>query len=156
MPGALLLRSDVIRKRLAGVPPEQRLPESHYTAEWTDRVYAEMMRLADMALRAGHSVIADAVSGRAEHRVALETAAKRAQVHFLGLWLDAPLAVREARIGRRVSDASDADVGVARRQHEPDPEALGWWRVDAAGELALTRTRLRDALTMAGAPLRDA
>jgi uncharacterized protein len=155
MPGALLLRSDVIRKRLAGVPPEQRLPESHYTAEWTDRVYAEMMRIADIALRAGHSVIADAVSGRAEHRAALAAAAGRAQARFLGVWLDAPLSVREARVGRRVSDASDADVGVARRQHEPDPEALGWRRVDAAGGLALTRARLREALTGAGAPLRD-
>jgi uncharacterized protein len=155
MPGALLLRSDVIRKRLAGVPAEQRLPESHYTPEWTERVYAEMLRLADVALRSGHSVIADAVSGRDEHRAALEAAANRAGVRFLGLWLEAPLAVREARIGRRVSDASDADVGMARRQHEPDPAALGWWRLDASGDLPLTLKRLREALAEAGAPLRS-
>jgi hypothetical protein len=154
MPGALLLRSDVIRKRLAGVPPGQRLPETHYTPEWTARVYAEMLRRADVALRAGHSVIADAVSGQPEQRAALEAAAKQAGARFLGVWLEAPLAVREARVGARVSDASDAGVGVARRQHEPDPAALGWWRVDASGDLPLTHKRLREALETAAPPLR--
>ncbi len=154
MPGALLLRSDVIRKRLAGVPPEQRLPESHYTPEWTARVYAEMLRVAAAALGGGHSVIADAVSGQADQRAALEGAARQAGARFLGVWLEAPLAVREARIGARAADASDADVSVARRQHEPDSSALGWRRIDAGGELRLTQKRLEEALGIAGAPLR--
>lgn len=158
LPGALLLRSDVIRKRLAGVPPAQRLPETHYTPEWTQRVYAEMLRQADLALKGGHSVIADAVSGQAEQRAALEAAAKRAGARFLGVWLEAPLAVREARVGARasgrVADASDADAAIARRQHEPDPTALGWWRIDAGGALPLTQKRLAEALEMAGSPLR--
>jgi aminoglycoside phosphotransferase family enzyme/predicted kinase len=154
LPGALLLRSDVIRKRLAGVPPAQRLPETHYTPEWTQRVYAEMLRQADLALKGGHSVIADAVSGQAEQRAALEAAAKRAGARFLGVWLEAPLAVREARVGRRIADASDADAAIARRQHEPDPTALGWWRIDAGVELPLTQKRLAEALEMAGSPLR--
>jgi aminoglycoside phosphotransferase family enzyme/predicted kinase len=155
LPGALLLRSDVIRKGLAGVPAQQRLPESHYTPAWTERVYAELLRRADAALAGGHSVIADAVSGHANQRAALEAAAKRAGARFLGVWLEAPLAVREARIGRRLADASDADVGVARRQHEPDPAMLGWWRLDAGGDLPLTEERLAEALAVAGAPLRD-
>jgi aminoglycoside phosphotransferase family enzyme/predicted kinase len=155
LPGALLLRSDVIRKSLAGVAPEQRLTESHYTPEWTERVYAEILRRADAALAAGHSVIADAVSGHADQRAALEAAAKRAGARFLGVWLEAPLAVREARIGRRLADASDADIAVARRQHDPDPATLGWWRLDAGGDLPLTEKRLGEALGTAGAPLRD-
>lgn len=153
LPGALLLRSDVIRKRLAGVAPERRLPESHYTPEWTQRVYAEMLRQAARALEGGHSVIADAVSGQAEQRAALEAAAKRAGARFLGVWLEAPLAVREARVGRRVTDASDADAAIARRQHEPDPGSLGWWRIDAGGALPLTLKRLEEAIETAGARL---
>jgi hypothetical protein len=154
LPGALLLRSDVIRKRLAGVAPEQRLPESHYTAEWTARVYAELIRRAETALAGGHSVIADAVSGRAEHRAALEDAAKRAGARFAGIWLEAPLAVREARIGARGADASDAGIAVARSQREPDPAALGWRRVDASGNPGAAVARLAEALAEAGAPLR--
>jgi len=150
LPGALLLRSDVLRKRLAGVPPEQRLPESYYTPDWTERVYAELLRRAEVALAAGHAVIADAVSGHAEHRTALEAAARRAGARFIGIWLEAPLAVREARVGRRAADASDADAAVARRQHEPDASGLAWWRLDASGDLPLTLRRLEDALAAGG------
>lgn len=152
LPGALLLRSDVIRKRLAGVPPERRLPESCYTPEWTERVYDALLRRAVAGLGGGHSVIADAVSGQAGQRAALEAAARQTGARFLGIWLEAPLAVREARIGRRAADASDADVVVARRQHEPGD--LGWWRLDAAGDLALTLKRLAETLAAAGLPPR--
>jgi hypothetical protein len=107
-----------------------------------------------VALGGGHTVIADAVSGHAEQRDALEAAAKRAGARFLGIWLEAPLAVREARVGRRVADVSDAGVDVARRQHEPEAVSLGWWRLDASGDLALTRKRLAEALEAARLPLR--
>ncbi|HEY7610769.1 MAG TPA: AAA family ATPase [Alphaproteobacteria bacterium] len=158
MPGALMLRSDVVRKRLAGVPAEQRLPESCYTPEWSERVYAELLRLAGVALGGGHSVIVDAVSGHAEQRAALEAAAQRAGALFLGIWLEAPRAVREARIGGRIggriADASDADLEVARRQQEPDPASLAWRRLDAAGELPRTLETLAAALAAAGVRLR--
>lgn len=154
LPGALLLRSDVIRKRLAGVAPEERLPESRYTSEWTERVYAELLRRAEIALAGGHSVIADAVSGNAEHRAALAAAAARAGARFAGIWLEAPLAVREARIGRRAADASDADIAVARSQRAPESAALDWARVDAGGDLAATEARLAAALARAGIALR--
>jgi len=152
MPGALLLRSDVIRKRLAGVAPEQRLPESSYTPAWTDRVYDEMMRRAGAALGAGHAVIVDAVSGNAPHRAALEDAARRSGAGFLGVWLDAPLPVREARVGARAGDASDADAAVARNQSEP--ANLDWRRIDAGGALAVTLAGLEAALRAAGHPPR--
>jgi hypothetical protein len=143
----------VIRKRLAGVAPEQRLPESHYTPEWTERVYAELIRRVEAALAGGHSVIADAVSGHADQRAALEAAARRAGARFAGIWLEAPLAVRAARVGARAADASDAGVAVARSQREPDPAALGWRRVDAGGALETAVARLAEALAHQDAPL---
>jgi hypothetical protein len=154
LPGALQLRSDVLRKRLAGVAPEQRLPESYYTPDWTERVYAELLRRAETALEGGHAVIADAVSGQPEQRAALEAAARRGGARFVGIWLEAPLAVREARVGRRTGDASDAGPAVARRQHEPAPGQLGWWRLDASAGLPLTLRRLEEALEAAGVALR--
>ncbi|MFQ3623013.1 MAG: AAA family ATPase, partial [Acetobacteraceae bacterium] len=43
-PGALVLRSDEIRKRLAGAAPEERLPPDAYTAAASRHVYAALER----------------------------------------------------------------------------------------------------------------
>ncbi len=149
MPGAIILRSDKIRKRLAGVAPEQRLAQSFYTAEWTGKVYAELLRQAEQVLGAGHSAVLDAVAGAPDQRAAMEKIAAGAGAAFHGIWLEAPLAVREARIGRRTDDASDADVRVVRQQREPSSSSLVWPRLDASGEAAAASQRLREALGLA-------
>jgi predicted kinase len=41
-PGARWLRTDVLRKRLAGVAPEQHLPPEAYTRERSAAVYARL------------------------------------------------------------------------------------------------------------------
>ena len=52
---------------------------------------------------------------------------------FHGLFLDADLATRVARVGARNRDASDADAAVARAQESYDLGELDWRRVDASG-----------------------
>ena len=54
-PGAVIVRSDVERKRLFGVAPEERLPARAYAPEVSDQVYAMSRKRAMMALlrRAG-------------------------------------------------------------------------------------------------------
>jgi len=89
-PGALVLRSDVIRKRLFGVAPEVQLDAAAYTKEQSGRVYARMQRDAADAIAAGQSVIVDAVFARAEERAAIENIAREAAVPAMGLWLEAP------------------------------------------------------------------
>ncbi|WP_052388979.1 bifunctional aminoglycoside phosphotransferase/ATP-binding protein [Belnapia moabensis] len=136
-PGALVLRSDEIRKRRAGVPPEQRLPPSAYTPEASAAVFAELAAQAEAALRAGHAVVADAVFLRPEERAAIEAAARAAGVRFDGIWLTAPRAVLEARIAARTgdaSDASDADVAVLAAAAARDAGPLAWRVLDAAGD----------------------
>ena len=53
VPGAVVVRSDVERKRLAGIPLEQRMPTGSYTPEASDKVYAAMLdaRRAGVARR---------------------------------------------------------------------------------------------------------
>src|SRR5690606_33705011 len=51
--GALHLRTDIIRKRMFGVGPLERLPSEAYAPGAGEKVYAEMMRLAGQALDAG-------------------------------------------------------------------------------------------------------
>nr|WP_302474298.1 bifunctional aminoglycoside phosphotransferase/ATP-binding protein [Roseococcus sp. MDT2-1-1] len=121
-PGALVLRSDEIRKRMHGVLPEQGLPAPAYTAEASDAVFAEMRRMARAALEGGHAVVADAVFGRAEERDAIAACG----VSFMGFWLDAPLDVLRARVAARRGDASDATVAVLEDAAKRDPGPMRW------------------------------
>ena len=60
-PGALILRSDVIRKTLLGVSPFTRLGPDGYAPAVTRQVYQTIAGRARTALKAGNTVIADAV-----------------------------------------------------------------------------------------------
>jgi uncharacterized protein len=127
-PGAVILRSDEIRKRQAGVAPETRLPPGAYTPEASAAVFAELNRLAAEALAGGHAAIADAVFQREAERLAL------AALHpgFQGLWLEAPLEVLRARIAARSGDASDATPAVLDATAIRDAGEITWHRLDAA------------------------
>ena len=59
-PGARVIRSDVLRKRLFGVAPETRLPPSAYRAEITERVYRGLHDQVLATLAAGYTAIIDA------------------------------------------------------------------------------------------------
>ncbi len=131
-PGARILRSDVLRKRLAGVPAVERLPAEQYTAEASARVYRELGRLAAHGLSGGMSVIADAVAGRPDERAELAAIAAGCGASFTGIWLELPEAERISRISRRGPDASDADAAVARAQTTTLlPPGDEWQHIDA-------------------------
>jgi aminoglycoside phosphotransferase family enzyme/predicted kinase len=145
-PGARVLRSDVIRKRLFGVAPESRLPEGGYAPEVTGRVYTALCRQAAVALRAGYCAIIDAVALRPDERQEFAAVARAAGVPFTGLWLDAPAATLAARVDARRNDASDATRAVVARQLEADLGPLDWRRVDAGGSAAETAAAASQAL----------
>jgi len=149
-PGAVVLRSDVIRKRLLDKDPEARLGPEGYTPEMSHRVYDSVRKQAAVALAAGASVIADAVHARPEERAAIEAVAQRAGVTFVGLWLDAAPEVLASRVRERENDASDATVEVVREQLSYDTGAIAWRRLDASPDLAVTMDRARDALARPG------
>jgi aminoglycoside phosphotransferase family enzyme/predicted kinase len=133
VPGAVVVRSDEIRKRLLGVGPLDRLGPEGYAPEVSRRVYALVAERAMQVVRTGHSVIVDAVYPRPDERDAVERRAAGAGVPFLGLWLEAPEALLIARAAGRRLDASDADADVIRRQARQDPGPIAWRRVDASG-----------------------
>ena len=131
-PGARIVRSDVLRKRMAGLKPEDPLGKGAYTKEVSEGVYWEMGMLAARALEAGHSVIADAVFADRAERDAIERTAIDLDVAFAGIWLEAPPATLQARIEGRTNDASDADLAVASLQERYHIGELGTWQVVAA------------------------
>ena len=128
-PGAIVVRSDVERKRLAGVALEERMPPGSYTAEASAQVYAAMLGRADKVLRAGHSVVLDAVFAKPDERAAAEELARKAGVPFRGWWLNVSREVAQQRVAARRGDASDATPEVVERQFAYDLGPITWERV---------------------------
>jgi len=131
VPGAVVVRSDEVRKRLSGVDRLTRLDSSSYTLEMSRRVYAALVERATQILARGHSAIVDAVFLQPPDRQALEEAAAAAGIPFVGVWLDAPEDVLVSRIEGRRGDPSDADAAVVRAQLSQDPGPIGWYRLQA-------------------------
>jgi aminoglycoside phosphotransferase family enzyme/predicted kinase len=132
VPGAIVIRSDEIRKRLCGVDPLQHLGPEGYASHVTERVYIEMTERASRVVRAGYAAIADAVFARQADRDVIEQAAAAAGMPFIGVWLDAPQHVLVARVAARHGDPSDADAEVIRGQLAHERGAIGWHRIDAS------------------------
>ncbi|GAB5468645.1 MAG: bifunctional aminoglycoside phosphotransferase/ATP-binding protein [Rhodospirillales bacterium] len=132
-PGAVLLRSDVLRKRLFGKAPEALLPKAAYGPIWHRRVQEELLAQTEAALLAGHSVIVDAVNAESEIRAQLAALAERLRLPFAGLWLEAPLELLKARVAARSGDASDATPAVVEAQVARCQAPADWRSLDASG-----------------------
>jgi aminoglycoside phosphotransferase family enzyme/predicted kinase len=125
-PGAVILRSDEIRKRLWGRRPSEPLPPEAYAEGQSERVYATMTHEAGLVLAADRWVILDAVFLKPEERAAAAAAAQGAGVAFEGVWLEAAPEVMAERVAARSGDASDADLGVLEQQLRRDPGPITW------------------------------
>jgi aminoglycoside phosphotransferase family enzyme/predicted kinase len=132
-PGAVVLRTDEIRKRLAGLSPDQRGGPEIYSEEITARTYDALFSAARALLAAGRAVVLDATFLDPALRARAEAVADEAGAPFDGVWLDAPVDTLTHRVAARTGDASDAGVEVLRAQLARDPGRLAWARLDASG-----------------------
>ncbi len=130
-PGALVLRTDVERKKLFDVPETMHLTVDHYAEQASDEVYASLYAKTEQALAAGHAVIFDGVSAKLAERDRIEEIAAKLGIQFAGLWLEAPLETQIARVEARRGDASDSNEAVVRVQAERDLGEIRWSRIDA-------------------------
>jgi predicted kinase len=135
-PGALVLRSDEIRKALCGVGRLDPLGPDGYTEATTARVYRAIAERAAAALTAGRAVVADAVFAREDDRKTIERVAGDAGVPFRGIWLTAPEPVLVERVAARTDDPSDATAEVVRSQVAHTVAPTRWRVVNATGALA--------------------
>ena len=119
------MRSDVERKRLAGLGP---LADSRaagvdlYTPAMTRQTYERLLALAEIALRAGHPVVLDAAFLRRAERDQARALADSLCAPFSILACEAPPALLRERLAGRRGDASEADAAVLDRlagQAEP-------------------------------------
>lgn len=113
--GAKIIRSDVVRKRLAGMRPRQQALDEYraglYSPRMTERTYREMFRQARELLLAGKSVLLDAAFLRRMDRRTAARLARECGAQFACVLSEAPEDVIRARLGARLAgrrDASDA------------------------------------------------
>ena len=121
--GAVRVRSDVERKRLFQIRPEQRaaaLPqEGMYSPEATRRTYARLAECTEHILHGGFTAIVDATFLKAAERRRYRRMADDWQVPFGILDFTADEAELRARLRRRSGDAtevSDANEQVLEHQ----------------------------------------
>jgi predicted kinase len=146
-PGAIVLRTDVLRKQQFGVNETDRLPEEAYRPEMTQKIYDLLLQHALRILSRGHSVVVDAVFAQESERAAIREAARRLNIRFVGLFLQTDLATRLNRVGRRQRDASDATPEIAGLQEKYDIGTVDWDVIDASGtpEQTLRRSQIQIA-----------
>ncbi|NND91865.1 MAG: AAA family ATPase [Granulosicoccus sp.] len=144
--GAVLLRSDSERKRSMGINETDSLPDDHYTEEASRVNYRLLLRKAERALKAGQSVVVDAVFVDAGQRLGIEQCAREQGVVFMGVWLHAPVDVLRQRVASRVGDASDATISVIDKQLKTDTRTVSWCQVEATGARESVYEQVRDAV----------
>ena len=122
---AIQLRSDVERKRLAGLDAQARtqaeVEGGIYSETFTRRTYDRLLELAEAITAAGFVAVADATFLRREQRRIFQELAQRLDAPFLILEMQTPEAVLRERVRARLEmgkDPSEADEAVLSRQLE--------------------------------------
>lgn len=157
--GWVLLRSDTVRKELAGLPTDQPAPpevadgslfRGLYSPGATAAVYAELLRRAGHALARGQNVLLDASWSAAADRAAAARLASASSADLVELRCVTAPEVAAARIARRAAartDASDATAAVheahARRADPWPSAAVIHTAVPVTEAAAAARRRLR-------------
>jgi uncharacterized protein len=120
--GALVISTDVVRKRLAGYQPSDRAGALYgtgiYSRATTDRVYAQLRQQAARWLLRGVSVILDGSFGDRHQRALAHAVADRTGAAFHLVWVACSDEERQRRIAQRAQDplrVSDATWEIAEQ-----------------------------------------
>lgn len=149
---ALHVRSDIERKRLAGLGPLESSGSAAdaglYTLDFNERTYARLRECAAACLAGGESVVVDAASLRRHERLAFAELARKHGAAFHIVHCVAPLDELKRRITARTTqggDASEATPALLDRQPQ-------YWEPFAEDELgAVVEVTTGDEVSVAQA-----
>jgi aminoglycoside phosphotransferase family enzyme/predicted kinase len=118
--GGTVIRSDMVRKELAGLRPDEPAPARFgagiYTADATEDTYREVLRRTEVALGLGEIVVLDASWGSDRWRTEARGVAARTSSELVELRCSAPPDTVARRMRRRRvagTDPSDATPEIA-------------------------------------------
>lgn len=114
--GAIHLRTDAVRKQLAGIPLEQRGGKELYTAAMSQKTYDRLLELGMILAKEGLTVILD---GKYDRQNLRGEAIHKANYHQLPLQIihcTAPESVLRDRLISRTGDISDATADLLQSQ----------------------------------------
>jgi uncharacterized protein len=157
--GLVRIRSDVERKRLAGMPATERPAAGSdlYSRARSDATYAHLAALAGEVLSAGEHVVVDATFLAAAERARFAAVAARQRARCLIVHASADPATLTARIERRMAagtDPSDADLAVLAAQRASADALTGAERRDTVVVDTAITGALEEAVGVVRARLR--
>jgi hypothetical protein len=117
--GAIIIRSDAVRKHLLGVRPDEHLyapfGKGVYTKEMSERVYETLVSLGKEVLGYGFPVVLDASFNKERHREKVRSLAQKTGCPYLFLYCQCDEEVIKNRLQQRQKrgeDISDAYLGL--------------------------------------------
>jgi uncharacterized protein len=119
---AILIRSDAVRKHLAGLSLDDRGDDEIYSAEMNQKTYDRLLELGILLTSQGFNVILDAKYDRIALRQQAIFTANSQQIPIQIIHCTAPIEVLRDRLSKRTGDISDATVDlISRQQAETEP-----------------------------------
>lgn len=124
--GAIQLRSDAIRKHLAGISLTEKGGAELYTTEMNQKTYDRLLELGIRIANLGWTVILDAKYDQEAARTKAIAKSKEHQLAIEIIYCTAPEAILRDRLLARTDDVSDATADLLNQQKaatEPFTEA---------------------------------
>lgn len=116
------LRSDAVRKHLAGIDVEATGSQEIYSSEMSEKTYAKLLELGTLLVRQGWQVILDAKYDRQHLREAVIATAEKNDVSLQIIYCDAPMEILRDRVAKRQGDISDVTPNLlAQQQANAEP-----------------------------------
>ncbi len=106
--GAIQIRSDAVRKHIAGIPVDATGSNDIYTPEMSQKTYDRLLQLGMMLVKEGFTVILDAKYDRVNCRHKVIDIIKSNNIPFEIIHCNAPVEVLRDRLNSRSGDISDA------------------------------------------------
>ena len=113
---AIHIRSDAVRKHLAGVPLYERGGEDLYSSEMNGKTYSRLLELGILLAKEGYTVILDAKYDRNNLRREAINCAEANNIALKIIHCTAPIEVLRSRLQNRTGDIADATVDLLTSQ----------------------------------------
>ena len=114
--GAVIIRSDAVRKHLAQIPLLERGGDELYTPQMTEKTYNKLSELGVLLAKQGFTVILDAKYDRQHLRGDVISQALKQQLPLKIIQCVAPEAILRERLNERTGDIADATTDLLSSQ----------------------------------------